>query len=160
MNFCDDCGSLVHPDREADLCVDCSPDDEPDPERPSNAENRDSGATTALERLETTDSGAVRKKHAVRWLESLDEPSDRKLREAITSKPVDFSGSTFPTEISNVRVTGDAEFIETIAGRLKPFLQMEDHRHRVEINLQRTEDKETGETTDNYALYLSVAERG
>jgi hypothetical protein len=37
---------------------------------------------------------------------------------------------------------------------------MEDDKTRLEINLQRTEDGDTGELTDNYALYISVAERG
>lgn len=37
---------------------------------------------------------------------------------------------------------------------------VEDDATRLEINLQRTEDRDTGELTENYALYLSVAERG
>ncbi len=37
---------------------------------------------------------------------------------------------------------------------------MEDYSRRVEINLKETEDRDTGEETGNYALYLSVAERG
>jgi hypothetical protein len=114
---------------------------------------------TRVTDLPTTDSGAIKKRDAVRWLESLDEPSSAELQRAITPKRDGFEGRTFPTDVSNVRVTGDAEFVETIAGLFKPFLEMEDYRTRLEINLQETEDKETGEQTGNYALYLSVAER-
>ncbi|MXV60950.1 hypothetical protein GS429_02465 [Natronorubrum sp. JWXQ-INN-674] len=75
-------------------------------------------------------------------------------------KPNGFTGSTFPTDISTIRVTGDPQFIETVAGLFSWIVGMEDYSRRVEINLQKTEDKETGEQTENYALYLSVAERG
>lgn len=150
---------MIAADESGDLCAACSPDkaaeqsEEPAPDQRKRT-------TTRLEQLETTDSGAVRKRDSVQWLEEIDRPSDRELIDSVTAKPSDFSGSTFPTEISNVRVTGDAEFIETIAGLLKPFLRMEDYRHRLEINLQHTNDRESDELTDNYALYLSVAERG
>jgi hypothetical protein len=40
------------------------------------------------------------------------------------------------------------------------MVDMEDYSRRIEINLQKVEDKETGEETGNYALYLSVADRG
>jgi hypothetical protein len=96
----------------------------------------------------------------MKWLNSLDEPSDRELKDAFIPKPTGFSGSTYPTSISNVRVTGDPAFIETVAALLQPILDLEDSRTRVEINLQQTEDRDTVELTDNYALYLSVAERG
>lgn len=56
-------------------------------------------------------------------------------------------------------MTGDAEFVETFAGLLEPLLDLEGDRTRLELNLQRTEDRDSGEFTDNYALYLSVAER-
>ena len=64
------------------------------------------------------------------------------------------------TEISDVRVTGTPEFVEAVGSRFKSLLQFEGEETRVEINLQRTEDRDTGELTENYALYLSVAERG
>ncbi|MEF8905646.1 MAG: hypothetical protein V5A29_17245 [Haloarculaceae archaeon] len=56
-------------------------------------------------------------------------------------------------------MTGDAEFVETIAALFRPLLEMDGHRTCPEINLQGTEDRETGEATGNYALYLGVAER-
>lgn len=96
----------------------------------------------------------------MRWLDSLDEPSEHELKKSIKPKPSDFTGSTYPTSISNIRLTGDPEFIETVAGLFKPILDFEDSATRVEINLQETEDRDSGELTGNYALYLSVAERG
>lgn len=75
-------------------------------------------------------------------------------------KPSDFSGSKYPTEISTVRITGTPEFIEAAGSHLKLLLNFEDDTTRVEVNLQRAEDRDTGELTDSYALYLSIAERG
>jgi len=69
------------------------------------------------------------------WLDSLSEPTDKQMQNAYLPKPSGFSGSTFPTSISNVRITGDPKFVETIAGLLKPIQRLEDGRTRVEINL-------------------------
>ena len=77
----------------------------------------------------------------------------------MTPKPKGFTGSTFASEVSNVRVTGDAAFVETFAGLLEPLLALEGETTRLELNLQRTADRDSGELTGNYALYLSVAER-
>lgn len=96
----------------------------------------------------------------MQWLDSLERPSDRELRDAFVPKPKGFTGSSYPTSVSNVRITGDPTFVETVAGLLKPIQQLEDTSTRVEINLQETEDRDTGEFTENYALYLSVADRG
>lgn len=96
----------------------------------------------------------------MQWLRELDERSEEELKDAVVPKPADFSGSTYPTEISSVRVTGEPEFVEAVASLLKPLLDFEDDTTRLEINLQRTEDRDSGELTENYALYLSVAERG
>lgn len=159
MQFCTDCGSaMVKADGEW-VCREC------DPQKIKDAtENSDPRTPqprpASVESLPTTDSGSVRKKDAMSWLESLDEPTDRELRNAFLAKPNGFSGSTYPTSISNIRVTGDPKFVETVAGLLKPIMGREDGRTRVEINLQQTEDRETDELTGNYALYLSIAERG
>jgi hypothetical protein len=115
---------------------------------------------TELESLPTTKSGTIPKSEAMDWLKSRDRPSGAEMRRATVEKPSDFEGSTYPTDVSNIRVTGDAQFIETIAGLFRWIVDMEDYSRRVEINLQETEDRETGEKTGNYALYLSVAERG
>ncbi len=114
---------------------------------------------TDLDNLPTTDSGHVRKRDAMQWLESLEKASDNELKEAVVEKPAGFTGSTYPTEISDVRLTGGPDFIETAGSLLKPLLDFEDANTRVELNLQQTEDRETEELTDNYALYISVAER-
>lgn len=115
---------------------------------------------TELDQLPTTDSGHVVKQQAMKWMEGLDEPSAEELKDAVIPKPSDFSGSKYPAEISTVRITGTPEFIEAAGALLKPLLDFEDDTTRVEVNLQRTEDRDTRELTDNYALYLSIAERG
>ncbi len=94
------------------------------------------------------------------WLKNRDRPSGAEMRRATIEKPSDFEGSSYPADISNIRVTGSPQFIETIAGLFSWIIDMEDYSRRVEINLKETEDRETGEETGNYALYLSVAERG
>lgn len=115
---------------------------------------------TELEQLPTTESGHVVKRHAMQWLNGLERSTDEELKDSVTPKPNDFTGSKYATEISGVRVTGTPEFIEAVASLLKPLLDLEDEQTRLEINLQRTEDRSTGELTENFALYLSVAERG
>ena len=166
MQFCDECGSMLDPTSDGDLCSDCAGDSEIDRSRSDENDEEDNSLATTMDRaarlkeLETTESGTVKKRNAVGFVESLDEPTEEEIEESITVKPEDFEGSTFPTDISNVRVTGDAEFVATMAGLFKPFLDMEDHQNRLEINLQEIEDRDTGELTGNYALYLSVAERG
>lgn len=172
MKFCDECGSLLTPDQDTWNCTTCgwkkpkangtktTDNSRTHSNQGQSKTQKQRQHTTDLEQLKTTDSGAVRKDDAMRWLNQRTRPSDAELKAAVEPKPYGFSGSTYPTAISNVRVTGDPEFIETIAGLLKPFMDFEDHRYRLEINLQQTEDRETGDQTENYALYLSVAERG
>lgn len=141
------------------ICSDCNPEkietinESPDSRTPSQR-------SASLDKLPTTDSGAVRKQQAMQWLNSLSKPTDQELKDAFLAKPSNFSGSTFPTSISNVRITGDPKFVETVAGMFKAVQDLENGKSRLELNLQKTEDKETGELTGNYALYLSVAERG
>lgn len=113
-----------------------------------------------LEQLSTTDSGQVVKRHAIEWLEDIDEATEEEIQKAVIPKPNDFSGSKYATEISDIRITGSPEFVEAVGSLFKPLLDFEDEETRIEINLQLTEDRNTGELTDNYALYLSVAERG
>ena len=162
MEFCDNCGTLVPADREIGDCRHCGASlDRSDAE----ATQTDGGTTTPtssteLEELPTTSSGSIKKADAMEWLENRERPSEADLRRAVMEKPSDFTGSTFPTDISTIRLTGDPQFIETVAGLFTWIVGMEDYSRRVEINLKDTEDKETGERTGNYALYLSVAERG
>lgn len=112
-----------------------------------------------LSELPTTDSGHVVKRHSLQWLRGLEKYSDEDLKQAVVSKPPEFSGSTYPTEISTVRITGAPEFVEAAGSLLKPLLDFEDDSTRLEVKLQRTEDRDTGELTENYALYLSIADR-
>lgn len=146
MPHCTDCGAeLVEGDR-GHRCPEC-----------------DGGGQhvegVGLADLPRTDSDAVRKADAMPWLASLDRPSDADLIDAVVPKPTDHSGSTFATATSNVRVTGDPAFVETVAGLLRPFLELETEDTRLEINLRAVEDRDTGDLTGNFALYLSAAER-
>jgi hypothetical protein len=114
---------------------------------------------TDLESLPQTDAGNIRKKHAVKWLNNREEISDEELKETVVPKPQGFTGSKFPTDISQIRITGTPEFIEAFASRVKPLLDFEGGINtRLEISLQQIRDNQTEELTDNYALYLSVAE--
>jgi hypothetical protein len=115
--------------------------------------------TTELEQLETTKSGSVRKQDAMRWMNQLDDPNEDDLLRSVVPKPEDHTGSTFATPISTIRVTGTPAFVTQVAKLLQPLLVWESSATRVALNVQRIEDRETGELTDNYALYLSVAER-
>ena len=115
---------------------------------------------SGLTDLPMTDSGHVRKRDAMQWLSDVPAPTEDSLKKAVIPKPSHFSGSKYATDISGVRVTGDPDFVEAVARRLKPLQDFENDTTRIELNLQRTEDKETGELTDNFALYISVAERG
>jgi hypothetical protein len=100
------------------------------------------------------------KRHAIDWLSGLDEVSEQEIRESVIEKPNGFMGSKYATEISDIRVTGAPEFVEAVGSLFKPLLEFEEEETRLEINLQRTEDRDTGELSNNYALYVSVAERG
>lgn len=150
MQFCEQCGSTYGDSAS---------------ERDTNTADSDlsadeEGPSTDLESLPTTASGSVKKADAIEWLQDRPRPSSAELRRAVVEKPSDFSGSTFPTDISTIRLTGDPQFIETIAGVFTWIVDMEDYSRRVEINLKKTDDRETGKETGNYALYLSLTERG
>jgi len=168
MKFCDDCGDLLPAGETEGTCPNCGASFEQDIDINStngsevDGSSSESGTKTIqtdLEELPTTKSGNVKKADAMEWLEALDRPSSAELRQAVMEKPSDFSGSTFPTDISTIRLTGDAHFLETIAGLFTWIVDMEDYSRRVEINLKETEDRATGESTGNYALYLNVTER-
>ena len=113
-----------------------------------------------LEQLNTTQSGSIKKKHALQWIKDLGDPDEEELITEIHPKPKNHSGSTFPEPISNIRVTGNPEFITEFAKLLKPLLLWESSATRIELNLKQIKDRETEELTDNYALYFSVASRG
>ena len=96
----------------------------------------------------------------MKWMEGLDEPSAEELKDAVIPKPSDFSGSKYPTEISTVRINRTPEFIEAAGAFLKPLLKFKNDTACVDINLQRTKDRDTQELTNDYALYLSIVEQG
>lgn len=154
MHFCADCGVLLSPSVDSDYCTNCDPVDG----APVLSREAESIGTT-LEGLESTKRGHIRKRDAVEWLRNLERPTQTELKRAILPKPAGFEGSTFETDISNIRFTGDARFIETVAGLLTPLLDLENDETRVEINLKRAKIRDTKQYTGNYALYLSVTER-
>lgn len=117
-------------------------------------------SSPSLSELPTTDSGAIRKKHSMDWMESLGEPDEDELLSTVVPKPNGHTGSSYPEPISNIRVTGTPDFITAVAKYLKPLLAWESTATRLAINLQQIEDRDTGELTGNYALYLSTAMRG
>lgn len=163
MQFCEECGALLPASEAEGVCEQCGTEFEQAVAGGGGGGSETEeqlSPTTELEKLPTTKSGSVKKADAVEWLDALSRPSSAELRRATIEKPSDFSGSTFPTDISTIRLTGDPNFIETVAGLFSWIVDMEDYSRRVEINLKETEDKETGRETGNYALYLSVAERG
>lgn len=88
-------------------------------------------------------------------MEGLDEAGTEALRDASILRPAAFSGINYPTEISTVQVTGAPELVGRVGSLLKPLLGFENDATPVEIKLQRTEDRGTGELTDNYALCAS-----
>jgi len=57
---------------------------------------------TELSQLPTTESGHVVKRHSMPWLEGLTERSEKELKAAVIPKPANFSGSTYPTDISTI----------------------------------------------------------
>lgn len=115
---------------------------------------------TELERLPTTDSGNIRKKDAMGWLGRRTVPNEKEIIDAVVPKRYGETGSTFSKNISDIRIKGDARFVETIAGLLRPFLACESGNTRLEINVQNVTDRETGTKTDAWALYLKAVERG
>ena len=153
MTFCNQCGALLSPTTSKNSCNECDPAGE------APLARTEESFRTTLETLSSTASGTIRKRDATRWLEGLDRPTPTELKRAILPKPADFEGSTYETDISNIRLTGDPQFIETIAGLLTPLLDLENDETRLEINLQRTQVRDTNQYTGNYALYLSIAER-
>lgn len=160
MEFCEACGSTMVKINDEWACQSCDTDEIEAASTASVTNRLPDPRPAALSELATTDSGSVRKKDAMKWLNSLEKPSDKEIKNAFVSKPSSFTGSTYPTSISNVRITGDPKFVETIAGLFKTIEDFEKGNTRVEINLKKTEDRDTGEETGNYALYLSIADRG
>lgn len=63
------------------------------------------------------------------------------------------------TDISNIRVSGNPKFLTRFAGLMKPILKFDGIDTRLEIKLSQVKDNDTDELTDNYVLYLNVADR-
>lgn len=154
MYFCTSCGALIRPGEGDDQCADCLPGGrEPLSRSPD-------GLASGIEALPSTRSGHIKKVDAERWLKALPRPSSTTLKAAMLPKPYGFTGSSHAADISNIRVTGDARFVETFAGLLTPLLDLENDETRVDLKLGRTKERDTRKYTGNYELYVSIAERG
>ena len=155
MDFCESCGVLLVPDAGTNTCNECNP------RNGASILSRQAkeGIETDLETLRSTKSGHIRKRDSMKWLRNREQPNSVELKRSILPRPERFSGGSYESDISNIRLTGDAQFIETIAGLLKPMLDLENDETRLDIKLQRTKVRDTKQYTGNYALYLSVAER-
>lgn len=114
---------------------------------------------TRLDDLPMTSAGQVPKRHALRWLSEVDDTQPDQLTEVIVPKPKGFTGNKLPTPISDLRITGDSTYLEAIAGLIKPVRTLENDETRLDLKLEKIKDRETGKMTENYVLYLSVAER-
>lgn len=115
---------------------------------------------TTLERLPRTAAGNIRKKDATAWLESLPEPTDEDILTTVVPKRYGETGKTFAKPISNIRIKGDAAFVEAVAGRFRAFNDLDINPTRLDISVGKVKDKQTGEETDVWRLYLSAQERG
>ena len=116
--------------------------------------------TFGLEELPQTKSGCVRKSDALHWIRGLPDATEDDFVASIVPKPNTHKGSSFAEPISNIRVTGEPHFIAVMASLLKPMLVWENSATYMSVNLQETKDRESEEGTGNYALYLSVNQRG
>ena len=96
----------------------------------------------------------------MRWLEQRKKPSEKELTDAVVTEPYGEMGDRFPKPNSQIRIKGDANFLETAAGLFKVFADYESVGTRLDIKLQKIKDRETGAETDTWSLYLKVVERG
>ena len=115
---------------------------------------------TDLEELPRTENEYVKKDDSVQWLKERSEPTPEEIMNSVISKPYGQTGKTFNKPFSDVRIKGDARFVETVAGLLKSFVDCESVNTRLDIQLQKVKDKETGKPTDTWSLYIKSAERG
>jgi hypothetical protein len=80
----------------------------------------------------------------------------------ILIKPInyDHKGSTYGED--GVRITGSAEFIMSVAARLKEFLQFENPNNKLQLVYKQTESEFTRlpDQEKNYVFYIQVKERG
>lgn len=115
---------------------------------------------TDIERLKPTDSGTIRKDDSTEWLANRSIPTDEELLKTVIPQKYGETGKTFHKPISDIRIKGDAEFVETAAGLFKSFNELDIGNTRLSISLQKVDDQETGRTTDIWVLYLRAVERG
>ena len=114
MAFCENCGVLLVPSAETDACEQC------DSEDGASILSRQAGEgiETDIEKLSSTKSGHIRKQDSMKWLRDRERPNPTELKYSILPKPDGFSGSSFETDISNIRMTGNASLLK----RLRDFL--------------------------------------
>lgn len=113
-----------------------------------------------IDGIRRTDSGNVRKDDAMGWLDRRRPPTDEEMLDAIVPQRYGSTGKTFHQPISDVRIKGDAAFVERVAGLFRSWLQVENATTRLDIKLRKVKNEQTGADTDTWALYLRAVERG
>ncbi len=67
-------------------------------------------------------------------------------------------GSTFDQD--GIRLTGSAEFIDSVLAVLKPLLARENASERLQLSYTESTDRETRRPLGTYQCYIQVHERG
>ncbi len=80
----------------------------------------------------------------------------------IRPRPVPYKheGSTY--EMDGIRVTGSADFVDSVLSRLKDLIACENGRTRLQVSYQPTKERETGlpSALDSVNCYIQVHRRG
>lgn len=76
----------------------------------------------------------------------------------ITAIPYSHKGSTFAED--GIRITGSADFIDSVLARLTDLLAHENGQTRLQVSHQESTDRETGQATGSFQCYIQVRERG
>lgn len=84
----------------------------------------------------------------------------RGLQSPIEIRPIPYAhkGSTFAED--GIRITGSAEFIDSVLARLTDLLEHENSDTRLQTSYQESTDRETGLPTGSFQCYIQVRERG
>jgi len=77
---------------------------------------------------------------------------------AVCEIPYKHKGSTY--DCDGIRITGSAQFIDSVLSNIKDLLQHENGEQRLGVAYQQSKDKDTGALLDSFNCYIQVHERG
>jgi hypothetical protein len=77
---------------------------------------------------------------------------------AIEAVPYKHTGSTYDQD--GIRITGTAEFIDSVLSRLTDLLDYEGDGTRLQLVYKESQDRETGAALGSFNCYIQVHERG